>query len=327
MKGFHNQMLLADSHCSPQSPIVMISIFMRTISIIIIIFAAINFFSTVIVVAQDKQKSHGFNSSNYILRLTKKDYENLSIYPILKESYDILRNSYDDFIRLSEIDKKLTYILKKYKKEMELVPIKKVFGSAQKNNFISFSAFGYNIQLPWKDHDETYRTDPASCIVKFNQWLVAIEDPSGGTGSLAYETWKYELLDSIFNNDPPNNLYDFVKIILCTSYNDLQNEQNLLKSVRQKSLLTTLLIVKRLYIHENPEQGIYADSIFSFDLPNIKGFQIGRPSTSNQTILILFPNNDTELTIRIIKGKKGAVTQNHVDYIIRNFELGIKTKS
>jgi len=79
------------------------------------------------------------------------------------------------------------------------------------------------------------------------------------------------------------------------------------------------MMLKTIYTKEFDRKG-FVDSIYSFNESNVKGFQIGNPITTDIIVLILFPNSDVELNVFVFEGENGEVTQDHIDYIIYNFE-------
>ena len=82
-----------------------------------------------------------------------------------------------------------------------------------------------------------------------------------------------------------------------------------------------LLNVKEMYFYASKERGGDARSIYFFEEPNVKGFQIGTIDKLASISLILFPTNNKELSVHILKLQNGEITQDHIDFIIHNFRF------
>lgn len=249
-------------------------------------------------------------------------YDELGDEPkILQEAYDYLEYGFTIDRNLKEIDKKLTLKIDSYKNSTAIVPEKRTIRNTDFNETIQFSAYGYKTKLPWKEHDEIYSTDSTSIVKRTDNWLVALENPTESRGLFYYETWKSVIIDSNFFDYPEKKLFEYIKLILSTIPTNSHNRTNLHEIVKEKTLQLTLLIQKHGYTTVAKKRGNKVESIYAFSEKNIKGFQIGHPDTSKYISLLLFPDDNTEIHIAIIKGDSGIVSQKHIDFIIHNFAL------
>ena len=165
-----------------------------------------------------------------------------------------------------------------------------------------------------------YSTEHYAYILEHGNWLVVVENPKDGFWSNSYESWKYDAwFDFIFYDIPPDSVFGFTKSILSLNSSDLNLLKDQLEIYKKKSQIIIGSKIKWIFTSESKKLGIYVDSISSIDLPNVKGFQIGKPDTSKRTHLILFPKKNIELNIEIIEGENGNVTQDNIDQIIRTF--------
>jgi hypothetical protein len=267
-----------------------------------------------------KDKFNDRNLTEFLQKKDKKEHWDFWQHEIQK----YLDPDSDDNEKLKEIEAILTKdIHEKYKRELSLVPIKRDIKKAKSSKSMAVRAYGYKINLPWGKEDEIFRFDTALGVFKYNNWAIVFDNPTENSlpGSYAYKDWKSEdHLNLIFYNGPPKNQYEFTSAVLHANASDLTNSYDIKRRIKEKVLLWSLIFIKQLYTLEYEKLDYYVNSIYSFDETNVKGFQIGNPKSTDLIVLVLFPNDDVELNLQIFKGKNGEVTQDHIDYIIHNFE-------
>ncbi len=266
------------------------------------------------------EKIHVWSDNNLIKEHIKYSKKKPYLDEIIEGVPDTLGTNFSNKEKLRQIDEIFKRTIKEYKRELALVPVRRIVKQPKGHISNLFKAFGYKMLLPWEKESSRYHSELISYIVKHGSWIVVVENPKDGFWSGAYESWKYDAwFDFIYYDIPSDSLFGFTKSVLSVNSVDLYLLQDELEIYKKMSQIILGSKIKWVFTSKSKKHGRYVDSIYSFDLPNVKGFQIGKPDTSKLTHLILFPKKNIELNIEIFKGENGNITQDHIDQIIRTF--------
>lgn len=249
-----------------------------------------------------------------LIKITKK--LNHSIDNALDGEIDSLGADIQRKKKLLEFNEIYDDFIEKKKKYYALSPEYRTIKEINFDKTAIFSAFGYEMQLPWEMDARKQDLDCCSYILKPNDWLILIENPRDSIGSsIFYKFRSISGFDFLFYDIPSNNQFEFIKSILSVKPADLKRVHDQNQIYWKKSQIIVASLLKPLYIRELHEQDIYY-----FSLSNVKGFQIGNPEKGNQTKLVLYPNDNEEIHIIVYSGNNKHITQDHIDYIIQNFK-------
>jgi len=211
--------------------------------------------------------------------------------------------------------------IEKKKKELSLIPIYRTIEETGAGTETIFLGFGYKMILPWDNHTTKHHLDYCAYIVSPKEWLVVIENPRDSIGTTTFQQFRSEAwFDYLFYDIPQNNQFEFVKSILKANPADLNKIHDQGQIYYKKVQLIIASLLKPLFMPGHTERDDYVDSIYYFTLPNVKGFQIGKPEKDKITRLVLYPEDNKEIHIIVYEGENGHVTQDHIDFMIRNFE-------
>ena len=299
-----------------------VGLFIKKLLILSISLPLILINSNAVALEITQERKDKFNVGNFTKFLNKSDNEeNLNF--LQREIKKYLNPNFNNIEELLEKEAYLTKIIHEdFKRELVLVPVSRDIKKTKRSKSFTVKAYGYKIDLPWEKTKEVYRFKTDFCVLKTGNWLVLFSNPSENFFFPLdfYKDWKSEgHLDLIFYNRPPKSKYEFISAVLNAKESDLTDSYDIEKSLKEKVLLWTLMLLKSRYTKEFDRKG-FVDSIYSFNESNVKGFQIGNPITTDIIALILFPNSDVELNVLVFEGENGEVTQDHIDYIIYNFE-------
>lgn len=311
----------AAQHMHVMLAVINMKLFIKKLLILSITLPLILINSNAIALESTQERKDKFNVENFTKLLNKNDNEEYLNFQ-QREIQKYLNPNFNNIEKLLEIEAYLTKkIHEDFKRELVLVPVSRDIKKTNRSKSFTVKAYGYKINLPWEKADEIYRFDTDLVVLKTNNWLVVFNNPSENILCPGlYKDWKSEgHLDLIFYNGPPKNEYEFISAMLNANASDLSDTYDIETRFKEKILLWTLMMIKKMYILEYDKQGP-VNLIYSFDEANVKGFQIGNPKTTDLIMLVLFPNSDVALNVRVFEGENGEVTQDHIDYIIHNFE-------
>lgn len=234
-------------------------------------------------------------------------------------------NSYNQK-QLKELDNFLRIFINNQfesQRQLSLIPQRRKINRTNKFDSNVYFVYGCELKLPWRDKAQINDWKYNTFIGKKQKWALLFDNPEETyltPGSDFFEKLDQNLLYMLFLNQLPSNSFEFVKAALNTNANDLSNAYN----IRNKLIVFLLSNVKHMYLFESNLRD--ASSLYFFEEPNVKGFQIGAIDKGNAISLILFPTDNKELSVYVMKGANGEITQDHIDFIIHNFRFNSTKK-
>lgn len=207
------------------------------------------------------------------------------------------------------------FLIEKFERVLSIKLEKISIGKSDKYDSKHYAVYGYGLKIPWSDEDEVNISEHSSIIVRFHHWLVLVDNPINKLGPSCMFTDSSIDFYSLFNNESPVTKFEFAKMALDYNSTDFYNAYN----IRKKMIALALMFVKEDYARMT-RGTLHPNSIYYFDEPNVKGFQIGSVENNNPVSLSLFLNDDEELNISIFKVDGEIITQSHIDFIINNIQ-------
>jgi hypothetical protein len=191
-------------------------------------------------------------------------------------------------------------------------PLKDYTASLQEG--MSFSQFGYEFQVPWKDLDRVRNLKSLTMISFKSGKTVVLYDPKETLDRLKVmrdaATQEGKDLRVLFGSEVPASNYQLLNTILSTT----PHHVSLLSPSNDLVRNSILLTFKRSELVNEPT------CVYSIETQNLRGFQKGDPLRDEKaTILDLFNERDQDLELWVAtqKGASATVTQADINRIVQ----------